>query len=355
MKRLTKQDFVKKAKNIHGNKYDYSKVNYINNCTKIIIICKKHNKFKQIPSAHLSGKGCLECSHDNFRSTTQQFIKKAKNTHGNKYDYSKVSYINNCSDVEIICPYHGNFKQRPSSHLNGGGCTKCFIKRNKQTNKDFITKLKQIYKNKYDYSKVNYVNPKTKIIIICKKHGEFRQLPYSHLNNNGCRKCYFEKNTKTTQQFIKKAKNIHGNRYDYSKTTYIKNNIKIKIICKKHGEFLQTPASHYYYGCPNCSNNISKNEIEWLNKMEKEQNIIIKRNPTIYINGKLLKPDGFHKITNTWYEYNGYFWHGHPNFYNSNDIHPIRKKTFGKLYQQTLKKEKLIKSAGYNLIIKWGK
>ena len=160
----------------------------------------------------------------------------------------------------------------------------------------------------------------------------------------------------TTREFIDKAKLIHGSKYNYSKVNYINNHTKIKIICPKHDEFLQTPNVHLLNsGCPKCSHTVSKGQIKWLNNLEKENNIIIERNLTIHIGNKYFYPDGFYKPTNTWYEYNGYYFHGHPDKYNPNDINKINNKTFGELYKQTLNKERIIKNAGYNLIIKWGK
>jgi len=191
--------------------------------------------------------------------TTDKFIEKARNIHGDKYDYSKVKYINNRTKVCIICPEHGEFWQTPSSHISlkrHRGCPKCGGTR-KLTREEFILKARQIHGWKYDYSKVEYINLKTKVCIICPKHGEFWQTPSSHLSGEGCNLCGIEttnvKNSYTKKQFIEKSKNIHGNKYDYSKVEYNKSNRKICIICPKHGEFWQTPSSHIYgIGCPMC-------------------------------------------------------------------------------------------------------
>ena len=229
----------------------------------------------------------------------------------------------------------------------------------KLTTQEFIDKANRIHNNKYDYSKVNYIRSSQKVKIICKQHGEFKKTPNDHINGQGCKKCTYIKlqirRKLTTQEFIDKANRIHNNKYDYSKVNYINNHTKIKIICPKHDEFLQTPNVHLLNsGCPKCSHTVSKGQIKWLNNLEKENNIIIERNLTIHIGNKYFYPDGFHKPTNTWYEYNGYYFHGHPGHYNLNDINKVNKKTFGELYQKTLEKEKTIKSAGYNLITKWG-
>ena len=195
MKKKTTEEFIKESKKVHGDKYDYSKVNYINWRTKICIICPIHGEFWQEPSNHLRGRGCPKCAKSGLRLSKDEFIEKAKKIHGDKYDYSKVNYVNNHTKVCIICPVHGEFWQLPMVHLRKGKgkCLKCsYETRNtyKRLSKDeFIEKAKQIHGDKYDYSKVEYVNTNTKVCIICHKHGEFWQTPNQHLSKHGCRKC----------------------------------------------------------------------------------------------------------------------------------------------------------------------
>jgi hypothetical protein len=268
-KKLTTEKFIEKAKEIHGDKYDYSKVNYKNNKTKVTIICKKHGEFLQTPNSHLRGQSCPGCSGSK-KLTTEKFIERAKEIHGDKYDYSKVNYKNNCSKVTIICKKHGEFLQTPNSHLSGCGCLSCSGKE-KLTTEKFIERAKEIHGDKYDYSKVNYKNNKTKVTIICKKHGEFLQKSSNHLRGYGCLDCYNDNKRLTTKEFIKRAKEIHGDRYDYSKVDYKNSYSKITIICPNHGEFLQTPSEHLRgSGCFNCGSNNKKLTTEEFIKRAKE-------------------------------------------------------------------------------------
>ena len=257
MKKLTTDSFIEKAIKIHGNKYDYSKVEYIKSKLKIIIICEEHGEFEQTPSHHLLGKSCKFCS--GWKSNSQIFIQKSIILHNDKYDYSKVEYINSETKVKIICKEHGVFKQEPNSHLKGYGCAKCIY--NKSNTTDFIEKSIKIHNDKYDYSKVEYVNALTKVKIICKQHGVFEQIPNSHLNDSGCSKCgggYISNNC----DFIGKAIKIHYNKYDYSKVEYVNALTKVKIICKTHGIFVQIPNSHLNgSGCSKCGNSKGENEI----------------------------------------------------------------------------------------------
>jgi len=199
----------------------------------------------------------------NKRLTTEEFIEKAKAVHSEKYDYSLVEYINAKTKVKIICPEHGVFEQRPNLHVSQKqGCSKCRyikIKQQRSMSKyEFIEKAKQIHGNKYDYSLVNYVNNYTKVKIICPEHGIFKQFPNNHLIGRNCNKCGNKisrlKQIKNTQYFIQKAKAVHGDRYDYSLVDYQGINKNIKVICLKHGVFTQRADHHLNgHGCPACN------------------------------------------------------------------------------------------------------
>jgi len=197
-KKLTTNEFIEKAKLVHGDKYDYSKVEYKTYHEKVTIICPTHGEFEQRCSDHLSGKGCKDCRKDylsvKFSSNVSIFKNRANRIHKSFYNYDKVVYKNANIKVKIICPTHGEFEQTPASHLNGNGCPKCAIKyksnKRKLTTKEFIEKSIKIHGNKYDYSKVEYgKNNHIKVTIICPTHGEFEQMPYSHLSGQGCPKC----------------------------------------------------------------------------------------------------------------------------------------------------------------------
>ena len=357
---FSNNDFINKAKEIHNDKYDYSKTNYTKMNAKVTIICKKHGNFEQTPSNHITHKqGCKICAN-NYLSNTTEFIEKAIPIHKDKYDYSKVNYVNNHTPIIIICKEHGEFMQTPQTHLSGCGCNICGIESMKTKRKtettDFIKNANIKHNNKYDYSKMNYINARTKIIITCKEHGEFEQLPDSHLRGCGCIKCSGN-GLSNTKEFIEKAIPIHGDKYDYSKSNYIKSNKKIIIICKKHGEFMQTPANHLYgYNCNICNSNYSKKQIYWLNLLSKIYNINISHmeNGGEYkIPATNYKTDGYCKENNTIYEFHGDFWHGNPIKFNKNEYNLVSKKTYGELYQKTLEREQHIRDFGYNLVIMW--
>jgi hypothetical protein len=267
MKKLTTYEFIEKAIFVHGDKYDYSKTNYINNRTVVDIICKIHGLFQQKGDNHLAGQNCPICM-GRGKSNNERFINAAKQKHGDRYDYSLVEYVNNNIKIKIKCNEHDVFEQRPKRHLSGDGCPKCNggVKSNYD---EFINKANIVHDNKYDYSLVNYINSITKVKIICKKHGVFEMKPNHHLLGQGCNICAIENKTLTTTQFIKKAQKVHGNIYDYSLVDYIHGSKKIKIICREHGVFEQTPSCHLNSrGCSKCKIK-SKGELfiaDWLNQ-----------------------------------------------------------------------------------------
>lgn len=207
---------------------------------------------------------------------TNMFIKKAYDVHGDRYDYSKVEYVNKRTKVCIICPEHGEFWQTPQKHLyDKQNCPLCSkenaqkgnIKKNKLAKQTFVQKANIVHNNGYDYSVIEYINCYTPITIIHKKCGNrFRQTPSNHLHGCGCPICGIkeghDKLTSTTNQFIEKSMRIHGNKYDYSKVNYINNHTNVCIICHEHGEFWQTPSRHLQgYGCYNCHNSLLENEV----------------------------------------------------------------------------------------------
>ncbi|AXF52612.1 MAG: protein of unknown function DUF723 [Caudoviricetes sp.] len=197
-----------------------------------------------------------------FKSITQEeAISRFKNKHGDFYDYSLVEYKGTSVKVKIICPIHDIFECTPNNHTRGKGCPKCGrIKNSKsrsKTNEQFISEAIEVNGGEYDYSLVEYTNDKSKVTVICKKHDKFLVTPNNHLRGKGCPVCRYDKisNSLTLSQdeVISRFKEIHEEKYDYRLVEYVKATENVKIICKKHGIFDQTPSSHYNnQGCPQC-------------------------------------------------------------------------------------------------------
>lgn len=211
-----------------------------------------------------------------LKLTQEILYEKLHNIHGDNYVFSLNEYVNTRTKITVKCHIHGYFYALPKTLLNGNGCKQCGIQKLKKhfslTKIDFIKKSINKHGDLYNYDELNYINNNTKVKIICKTHGEFSQIPNDHLRGAGCPKCAIiktqQKNTYTTESFIEKALMVHGNRFTYDTTLYESCYKKVKIICKKHGEFLQKPCEHLSgNSCPKC--NLSKGEYiiqNWLSE-----------------------------------------------------------------------------------------
>jgi len=260
MERYTTETFIEKCRKIHGDKYDYSKVDYSGYYGKICIICPEHGEFIQGANVHLNGKGCPKCAGKNL--TKDDFIKLAQKKYGDKYDYSKVKYVNQTTKVCIICPEHGEFYVKPYYHIHvKSGCKKCKIHEGayKETTEQFIEKAKKVHGDKYDYSKTVYLGSNDDVCIICPEHGEFWQRASVHLNGGGCYKC-------GRVESGKKLKHTHDEFYERFKKTPLYGEIeilgkyegshkKIKVKCLKCGHIWEAKASALLSGngCPICN------------------------------------------------------------------------------------------------------
>lgn len=260
--RSNKDMFIAKCREVYGDLYDYSKVEYVHNKEKVCVICPKHGEFWVTPNNHMRGSRCPAC-YGTPKKTTEQFIKEAKKIHGNKYDYSKVKYDGTDVKVCIVCPEHGEFWQTPYCHLKGNQCPAC-SKVQRITQDIFIERCTEIHHGKYDYSKVNFKHVNKKVCIICPEHGDFWQKPGFHLRGYGCPICGGSQQL-TTEKFIEKANIVNNHKYDYSKTNYINYRTKVCIICPEHGEFWQVPNNHLFgAGCPTCPESNMEGEIRQL-------------------------------------------------------------------------------------------
>lgn len=253
-KKLTLSDFISRAINLYGDRYDYSKTKFINTQSKVCIICKEHGEFFITPNNFLNGHKCPACS-GRKRITKEVFINRSNVIHKGRYDYSKVDWKGANSKVCIICPIHGEFWQIAKYHLIGNGCQKCFATPKSNT-EEFIQKAKAIYGDRYDYSKVEYKGNKEKVCIICSEHGEWWMSPNNHLRGHRCPSCYGTPKH-TNEEFVAMARKVHGDKYDYSKVQYDGNKKKVCIICPKHGEFWQCAQTHTRgSGCPKCTHRV---------------------------------------------------------------------------------------------------
>ena len=277
--KLTQEEFIRRAKEIHGDKFDYSLVEYKNIFSNVNLICKVHGEFSKQPNSLLLGTGCQKCYNEKRKNnddgsysklSLDTFINRSNFIHENKYDYSLVEYKNVATKVKIVCPKHGLFEQTPGKHFKGQGCRECgkiknSIKQQQKTKEEFVERSKFIHNNRYDYSLVDYKGTQVKIKIICPEHGIWEQKAGGHLSGKGCRTCSGSKKL-TMKDFLRRATDVHENKYDYSLVNYTNHYGKVDIICPIHGEFKQGAGSHLSgVGCPNCNESKGEREIrKWL-------------------------------------------------------------------------------------------
>ena len=356
---------------IHNNKYDYSKVIWKGADIDIIVICPVHKEFKIRPVDHKRGRECQKCSKINKiqynKHTTEIFIGNALQKWGNTFDYSKVDYKDSNNKVIIICKNHGEIEMFPPNHLSYG-CGKCGNESNQRNidlkeicKKEFISKADNIHQNIYDYSKSVYENAVTKLIVICKIHGDFSISPNNHLRGKGCvmcgRECSRLAKLKDFDEYKPEFIKLYGEKYDYSSVVWEGGSKPIIVICKTHGEFNIFPYLHKIgKGCQKCSNQHSSISMDWLLCMEKRYLTEIQHAKNLgefVIPETRYKADGYIKSSNTIFEFHGDFWHGNPELYDATEINPRVGITYGELYNQTIAKSKIIVDKGYNLIEIW--
>lgn len=250
----TTKQFISESIELHGDKYNYDKTNYVNAKSKVIITCKEHGDFEQVANSHLMGSGCKKCGDlykdrvYEVRYTTEEFIEEAKSVWGSKYDYSLTEYVNARTKVKII--YDGiTYEQTPHGHLKYP--VEGFLNQ-----EIFLIKANRKWGSKYDYSLVEFISTKYPIKIIY--NGEiFEQLPSNHL-------VYAPelRNTRTNDDFIKDSIEIHSGKYTYDKTKYINSLTYVTITCPTHGDFKQMPHSHLSgRGCPRCNDSFGEKAI----------------------------------------------------------------------------------------------
>jgi predicted nucleic-acid-binding Zn-ribbon protein len=202
--------FLKAAKAVHGDRYDYSKIGTVTKARqKITIICPVHGEFSQAVQNHIhQGSGCPQCGRksrgEKNRISFEEFVKRARKIHGKKYLYIEASYTNLSSPVTIICPIHGEFCQNAEKHvIRGDACHQCGIESRKEKRRlsfaEFVKKAWKIHGTKYRYDEASYTDAKHPTVITCDIRGQFLQVPSDHLSGHGCRTCGYEKVSRALQ------------------------------------------------------------------------------------------------------------------------------------------------------------
>jgi hypothetical protein len=291
------QSWVSLAIQLHGNKYDYSQVEFINSKTPVTVICKIHGAWQCQPSLHVSERhkrGCPACGGSQ-KKTTEQFIQESNIKHEGAYDYSKVKYVNSHTNVEIICPKHGSFSQSPTSHLTKSGCPDCSkvkrLKADRQKSLDSIQKrLHAKTSGGVQMVEETFVKINADATFVCEKHGEFTRIVNAALYNpNTCLECFKESESSNLREQIDVELNLNKKLKDgitYEPFVYVgSKKTSIKFNCPAHGQWSVLHASIVSNGinCPKCvhvnampkriasikAKNIEKQDFYWENYLAK--------------------------------------------------------------------------------------
>jgi hypothetical protein len=313
-KTTTPAEFLKRAENVHGDKYEYSKVVFVKMSDMLTIICPIHGAFDQRASVHINdGCGCPRCGKLNrgVKITTDQFVDAARAIHGDKYVYTNTEYVNAHTDVVIDCREHGAFFQRPDAHVHQKqGCRQCgYGNRVNPLCGEYVGLAVQKWGDRYDYSETEYVDKGTKIVYVCGEHGKVEQSPHLHLRS-GCPYCNGRGISRhTVQTFVNIAGKVHGDVYDYSRVKLNRITDYVDIVCVKHGVFVQRANNHVHLGngCPKCVGSVSVAEKEVLAYIRGIYSGVVEENDRVVLLGKEM--DVYVPGRGFGVEYHGMYWH----------------------------------------------
>lgn len=277
MKQLTPDEFVAKAASNNPHALVYLPENFTGLNQPFTAHCPIHGAITKKAGLFLRTTGCSKCAAisrgEISRTNLQNWINKASIVHGNKYDYSKVSFATLSDYVIIGCPFHGEMQQQAGVHMAGHGCWECrnatIAGRPISEFEQFVAKARQAHGDAYHYEEQTYTGMSNIVTVHCSIHGAFNQIGNAHVRGQGCPACALDRHklamTNDLNHFIAKSTEIHGVKYDYSKAIYTGVMNKIEIGCPTHGWFWQAAGDHMRgYNCSHCGAQtyVSNPEIE---------------------------------------------------------------------------------------------
>lgn len=267
--RISAAEWWERSSKKHNNKYTCDLSKYVDQNTLILIVCPIHGEFQQKPVYHLHGRGCPECGRHsgNSTNTTSKVIARIEKEFPNMYITSKVKYVDQYTGITLGCKHCGNdFTIRTKSLFNGVGCPNCAKKSTVLTKNQFLIKARDTHGNVYDYTNTVIRYSTDNIIIRCPIHGEFTQRQNTHLEGHGCPECGKVKKLITQEDFIKRVTELHPELVLDEKMVYKRGNLPVTVKCKKHGyfekradELIRVPSEmRGPNGCPICTSSAAE-------------------------------------------------------------------------------------------------
>lgn len=334
-RRLSQEEFVRRSIETHSGFYSYDKAVYKGIEKPVTVTCPTHGDFVTTPATHMSGHLCPDCALEKATYSNSEIIEQFRQIHGDTYDYSQVDYKGLRIPVTITCKVHGPFQQQPANHKKGGKCPYCTGI--KVYWPDFVKNCHKTHGGKYTYPEQKLDNVSQKVRIICPIHGEFEQVASEHQYKYGCPECGGTRKL-TQDEILESFKEAHGDRFDYSQVEYIDGKTPVKIICKEHGVFHQSPYQHKkgHVGCKLCTSKISREEKVLVSFLE----MLVGKGEVEGSNRNLIAPLELDIVLPSYkiaIEYNGLYWHS--DMQRSNRFH--------------IRKTELCREVGYRLVHIW--
>jgi very-short-patch-repair endonuclease len=258
MTKLTLERVLERFHEIHGDRYDYSQVVWVNKQTRMTIVCREHGPFEHTFETHRKGRGCKSCWLEALRAKKErELLKYLQETYSELYDYSLISYERDRVPLKLVCPTHGVFEIAPYAIRQPTRsilCSACYSDRGRNSKLELgeiLDRFKLRHGDRYDYSQLGYKSAHVPVEIICRQHGSFQMKAYVHWTGSGCPSC----STKivSTADCVARFKEVHGERYDYSQVDYQGPEIAVVIICRTHGAFTSNPANHWKQAGESCT------------------------------------------------------------------------------------------------------
>lgn len=365
-KQVSQEDFIRRSIEAHGpDAYDLSDAIYVDTKTKILVRCKVHGTLTWVyPSNFMRRRqGCKTCRNEkagnSMRMSQDEFVRRCEEVHGpGRWNLSRAVYVDYTTPVTVGCPVHETWGAGiPSRMLAGlGACRAC---RNeavgaalRQSTPEVVARFRAIHGNRYDYSRVRYVNAHTSVTIGCRVHGWFPQLPSGHWNGKGCHQCSQDATRLSQADFEERARQVHSERYGYAEAVYVNYNTALTITCPEHGPFPRTPKEHIWagMGCQLCGGYGSAAQRLWLEALGVPERLWEKR---VTAGQRKLRVDAYDPETRTVYEFWGDIWHGNPLMFRPEEANAMNGRTYGQLHAETQAKRAQLLAAGYRLVEIW--
>ena len=341
-RRITTERFIEEARKVHGDLYDYSNTRYLSGVEPVAITCKVHGVFYQQPFYHLRDNGlCPKCIDgylaQNKPKDINKFIEKSKGKFGDYFNYDNAEFVGD-QFVKLTCPKHGDIVIGIESHLRSKtGCRECSFDLRRKSQDDAIKRLREVHGDKYDYSQVEFKNIRTRMKIICPKHGAFYQTYKKHSSGIGCPECGKYVRVSNTDEFKMKMLDKYGDRYDLSNVDYYNNKTKVKITCNRCGRNFEMRPNDLLtgHGCPCFETGISDAETEiytyiksiWPSA-EHSQRVLYDENTRGPKEIDVYIPE-----LKIGFEYNGLYWHSN---LMKDSGHLVEKQLLGKRHGITI-------------------